>query len=1160
MINKDVPCKGVYSREYEAFHLDGSQGCTTSRKLWEDGRKSEHNCQLYPSTSCICCTNYSQWKQSHPELAKQLERHANVPVYYKSYPHEQVSVTIDGEDIRYMGTIRALNQSPLGACTEKASSMGKHPYVCNACNALVKGKTSTLRRKLLRDKLLTNPRSETDRATKRGVSHKFCSTEHLQFALQARRSSERVQREKQISLSESNKKLLHDSWHLNPTTKPYVEMLIKVLEENKLSTFDTNFLKNWIGKKAKGRHYHADEQARSLTILYSNKLGEKMYSTTAPILGLPSARQARKIRAKNANCYLPGLNDWAFEKTSKRNKLKPLQNGMDGTRVIRTVELYLDQYLVGEMFPADVRLFPTQLIEATTPQEIQAHVYEVRKNNAYGAEAYSFNLSDTTNEYSDMLVGSFPEAHSGVTGDHIFALMLEVEKYAIRHNLPLIGHCTDSAANALKGLVKLATPSTYMDHCPTHSIKFIGLPLPNFVFYAPFLRSEYPSIAYPCWDHSARTVVRNLMNSNITIVCGELTNSGDGMQCYRTATIHDLRALKNRHAGSIVKHSDINPFIKQNCDATTRILTTKTIEELSTHVPESKGTQLYLRAAVWTHEPYRNERFGPPPKVVRSLWAGLMTWRRWRRYIQITPNLSLTDHFISRSHYITEELLAHAGICHQLTLYHSFPQLPISEYSMRNTGNRGIEAIHGIFRGGSSSLPITSPNLSFREFLCRMNKRFQVHEAEHSLQQIEGNTIIASKKKRVTSAISSGETASEESYIKPSTFDEFIQQLVDATCKGDSDIKSAISELAPEIASTLKSNKDWDSPPIAIDLPEDGVSLVCSAHSSTSASFDHDKLITCILGPLPNSPPASPPNSTSDQLSQADTDEAYANLITDLSPITNPESPVPTNKKTTVVQSLLKGMQPYREKPSKDRSRRFAAGQIPFDKEPAVEHNVKCHDFWAIFPTDKIVKSAKVFLLGQLLYISESGKPVISSMSNNPNTAIVLDMFEYYQETESYTPAGRSALLKATDILLANVTTEITGDADNKYIDHTLFPDLTDYVPFHPQLDLTDRLTEPPTDLEQDDSDDPFIVEKIVEKRYNSKKVQYEYLVKWIGYSSTENTWELLTNIPDTILETYEQSLLSKASTSSNTDVRRSGLRDRATRKATNRPDFIVNV
>ena len=95
------------------------------------------------------------------------------------------------------------------------------------------------------------------------------------------------------------------------------------------------------------------------------------------------------------------------------------------------------------MFPADVRLISAQLVEATTPQEIQAYVYDVRKIGAHAAEADSFNLSDITNEYSDMLVGSFPEASSGIAGDHIiFAFMLEVEKCAMRHNLPLAGHCS----------------------------------------------------------------------------------------------------------------------------------------------------------------------------------------------------------------------------------------------------------------------------------------------------------------------------------------------------------------------------------------------------------------------------------------------------------------------------------------------------------------------------------------------------------------------------------------------------------------------------------------------------------------------------------------------------------------------------------------------
>ena len=155
------------------------------------------------------------------------------------------------------------------------------------------------------------------------------------------------------------------------------------------------------------------------------------------------------------------------------------------------------------------------------------------------------------------------------------------------------------------------------------------------------------------------------------------------------------------------------------------------ITELQAHVPASNATQLYIQAAVWTHCPYRNENFGSPPSMARSLWAGLMTWRRWRQYISISPGLSLETNFISRQHYLTEEVLVHAGINHLLCLYLCFPDITLSDYNLRRTGNRGIEAIHGMFRGGTCSLPITSPNLSFREFLSKMNKAQQRQRAEH---------------------------------------------------------------------------------------------------------------------------------------------------------------------------------------------------------------------------------------------------------------------------------------------------------------------------------------------------------------------------------------------------------------------------------------------
>ena len=58
-----------------------------------------------------------------------------------------------------------------------------------------------------------------------------------------------------------------------------------------------------------------------------------------------------------------------------------------------------------------------------TNQDVQKYIFKVRQTNAYAAEAYTFNLGDTTGEHADILLGSIPEAKAGVTGEHILALI-----------------------------------------------------------------------------------------------------------------------------------------------------------------------------------------------------------------------------------------------------------------------------------------------------------------------------------------------------------------------------------------------------------------------------------------------------------------------------------------------------------------------------------------------------------------------------------------------------------------------------------------------------------------------------------------------------------------------------------------------------------------
>ena len=114
----------------------------------------------------------------------------------------------------------------------------------------------------------------------------------------------------------------------------------------------------------------------------------------------------------------------------------------------------------------------------------------------------------------------------------------------------------------------------------------------GFVYFAPILRKGYLSIAYPCWDHCRRTSICNLMNASISTVA-EVTPSNitpDNCVKYSVATNQDLRALKKLKSNSSVKHADITPHMHQNCDATVRVLSRKTLEEIETHVPSAKAT------------------------------------------------------------------------------------------------------------------------------------------------------------------------------------------------------------------------------------------------------------------------------------------------------------------------------------------------------------------------------------------------------------------------------------------------------------------------------------------------------------------------------------------------------------------------------------------
>ena len=96
----------------------------------------------------------------------------------------------------------------------------------------------------------------------------------------------------------------------------------------------------------------------------------------------------------------------------------------------------------GPLLPADVRYYATesQLPTMQDPKQVENYIITVRKNNQYAAEAYSLNLCDTTRSLDDVIIGCIQESKKGITGNHIFASMLEIEKQANwYHSLALVG-------------------------------------------------------------------------------------------------------------------------------------------------------------------------------------------------------------------------------------------------------------------------------------------------------------------------------------------------------------------------------------------------------------------------------------------------------------------------------------------------------------------------------------------------------------------------------------------------------------------------------------------------------------------------------------------------------------------------------------------------
>lgn len=198
--------------------------------------------------------------------------------------------------------------------------------------------------------------------------------------------------------------------------------------------------------------------------------------------------------------------------------------------------------------------------------------------------------------------------------------------------------------------------------------------------------------------------------------------------------------------------------------------------------------------------------------------------------------------------------------------------------------------------------------------------------------------------------------------------------------------------------------------------------------------------------------------------------------------------------KSIRIPTLSKNLQPQREKPNKDRGKRFAAGALAGNQPIEVEEtsNIVEYQYWTVHPKDVALKNAKLFLLCQVSVILYEGKPCPSA-EKCPSTEVVLTVYRYEPTEDTFCATGKTALSNATNILHEHVSNLVQirehGVVSLMWKERA---ELQGYLPFYMEVDPADRLKqllphECPIPEDEEECKDEYIVEKIVQKKVQHK-------------------------------------------------------------------------
>ena len=262
-----------------------------------------------------------------------------------------------------------------------------------------------------------------------------------------------------------------------------------------------------------------------------DKLCRQDYTLVADILHLACFEKAAAGRSCDKISYFVGLNEHILE-----SKADEIYNGGlvcsmgDGTRTSMLIEkavhpVYGRPYLVGEAFPADVRLWPSgpqggkgMMPMPQTVEKVYEYISRVREktgDHEMSHEVVTEALNCMSDRTRPMLVYSlFPEPSKGFSSVHNLLYWAKLVQVWHDHSVRAVGFATDSCSTGLGAGTALMTPTTKDVEA---KVPFLGLDDRDFIYCARWVGGRTMADGYH-FDYYLKWYVPALHQS-YTCVC-----------------------------------------------------------------------------------------------------------------------------------------------------------------------------------------------------------------------------------------------------------------------------------------------------------------------------------------------------------------------------------------------------------------------------------------------------------------------------------------------------------------------------------------------------------------------------------------------------------------------------------------------------------------